>query len=89
MTNIEYIKKGIERIYEKSPNVHLDVSFTHPKLQLENDSVKIIGAYANLFRIEERSSGTAQCHSFQYADVLTGHIRIHELNADCKMQNAK
>ena len=89
MTNIEYIKKGIERIYEKSPNVHLDVSFKYPKLQLEHDSVKIIGAYANLFRIEEYSSGAAQCHSLQYADVLTGHIRIHELNAECKMQNAK
>jgi uncharacterized protein Veg len=79
MTNIEYIKKGIERIYEKSPNVHLDVSFKHPKLQLEHDSVKIIGAYANLFRIEEYSSVTAQCHSLQYADVLAGHIKIHEL----------
>lgn len=79
MTDIDYIKNGIKKLYEKSPNVHLDVSFTHPKLQLENDPVKIIGAYANLFRIEEYSSGAAQCHSLQYADVLTGHIKIHEL----------
>ena len=89
MTNIELIKRGIKRLYEKNPNVHLDVSLTHPKLHLENDPVVIKGVYANLFRIEEHSSGTAQCHSLQYADVLTGHIRIHELNAECKMQNAK
>ena len=79
MTNIELIKKEIKRLYETSPNVHLDVSLTHPKLHLENDPVVIKGVYTNLFRIEERSSGYAQCHSLQYADVLTGHIKIHEL----------
>ena len=79
MENIELIKRGIKRLYEKNPNVHLDVSLTHPKLHLENDPVVIKGVYANLFRIEEHSSGTAQCHSLQYAEVLTGHIRIHEL----------
>ena len=89
MTNLELIKKGVRRLYEKHPNVHLDVSFTHPKLHLENDPVVIKGVYANFFRIEERSGDTARCHSLQYADVLTGRIRIHELNAECKMQNAK
>ena len=72
-------KKGVRWLYEKHPSVHLDVSFTHPKLHLENDPVVIKGVYANFFRIEEYSSGHAQCHSLQYADVLTGHIRMHEL----------
>ncbi len=79
MTDIEYIKNNIKKLYLKNPEVHLDVSYTHPKLHLENDPVVIKGVYANLFRIEEHSSGYVQCHSLQYADVLTGHIKIHEL----------
>lgn len=79
MTDIEYIKNNIKKLYLKNPEVHLDVSYTHPKLHLVNDPVRIIGVYANLFRIEERSNGTPQCHSLQYADVLTGHIKIYEL----------
>lgn len=79
MTNIELIKRGIKKLYETNPNVHLDVSLTHPKLYLTNDPVVIKGVYSNLFRIEERSSGYTQCHSLRYADVLTGHIKIHEL----------
>lgn len=79
MKDIEYIKNSIKKLYLKSPDVHLDVSFAHPKLHLENDPVKIIGVYANLFRIEERSSGSPQCHSLRYADVIAGHIKIHEL----------
>ncbi len=79
MTDIELIKRGIKKLYETDPQVHLDVSLTHPKLVLINDPAVIKGVYSNLFRIEEYSTGRPQCHSLQYGDILTGRIRVHEL----------
>lgn len=81
MADIEMIKKHIKRLYEKDPNIHIDVSLSHPKLYLENAPAVIKGVYSNLFRIEEERSGYAQSHSLQYADVLIGRIRIRELDA--------
>lgn len=66
-------------LFLKNPRVHIDVAFSKPKLEVENDCVTIVGVYANLFRIEENISGRPQYHSIRYADVIAGHIKIREL----------
>ncbi len=79
MTAIEKVRADIARLGKRSPNVHLDVSISNPKLSLQNTKAKIVGVYPHVFRIEENVTGEAKCHTLQYTDVLTGNIRILEL----------
>lgn len=79
MTSLDIIKRRIGRLYAVKPNVHVNVSLSHPKLELRDDPVTIKGVYPHVFRIEEYTSGEPKCHTLQYADVLTKQIEIVEL----------
>ena len=79
MTSNELIREKIKALYNTNPDIHMNVSLTHPKLFLENASVKITGVYRNIFQIEECSGGTPKRHTLQYSDVLVKHIVISEL----------
>lgn len=80
MSNIEYIKARIKHLYETNPKVHISVHTTRPKLTVENTSAVIVGVYPNIFRVAESDSGVARIHSVQYVSVLTGEVRIFELD---------
>lgn len=82
MTTTELIKAKIADLYKTNPNIHINVSMTHPRIQLENEEVVIKGVYSHIFRIEEYSSGSPKSYSLQYSDVLIKHIEIAELNLD-------
>ena len=84
---IDSIKKGIKTLYETDPKIHVNISISHPKLNLQNDPVTIKGVYPNVFRIEEYSSGSPKCHTLQYTDVFTKQIEIVELENDSKRQS--
>lgn len=79
MTALETIKSRIKNLYETNPDIHINISVTHPKISLRNDPVTIKGVYPHVFRIEEVSSGVPKCHTLQYTDVLTKQIEIIEL----------
>ena len=81
MDGMEYIKSGIERLYKTNPNIRISVSKTHPKVIVENSPARIVGVYANIFQVEEcESSSMPIRHTFQYGDVLIGHVVIEELD---------
>ena len=80
MNHIDRIKNEIKRLYETAPNIHVNVKATHPKVVVEGAPAKIVGVYRNIFQIEEYDSGHPNRHTFQYGDVLTGHIVIKELD---------
>ncbi|MBE6634847.1 MAG: hypothetical protein E7617_01415 [Ruminococcaceae bacterium] len=77
---MEHIKSAIERLYKTDPNIHISVKLTHPRIVIENIPARIVGVYKNIFQIE-KSDGEHLCrHTFQYCDVLTGHVAIAELS---------
>lgn len=80
MTVIDNIKLKVRELYEKNPNIHITISMTHPKINLQNEPVVLKGVYPHIFQIEERTSGFVRCHSLQYSDILTKQIEILELN---------
>ena len=80
MSNIDYIKGEIERLYKTDPNVHVSVRLTHPRVEVENSPARIVGVYRNIFQIEENNRGTVSRHTFQYGEVLIGHVIILELD---------
>ena len=79
MYPLDRVKAQVKRLYETNPQIHLNVSLSRPRLSLQNTQAVIKGVYAHIFTIEETESGFPQCHTLQYADLLTGHIVILEL----------
>ena len=79
MTVLDVVKNNIRKLYETNPNIHVNRSIAHPRLQLQNDPAVIKSVYPHVFRIEEYSSGTPECHTLKYADILTHQIEIIEL----------
>ena len=80
MDNLKYIKSEIERLYKTNPNIHITVKLARPKVIVKGTSAVITGVYRNIFQIEENDSGHPTRHTFQYGDVLIGHISIAELD---------
>ena len=80
MDKLDLIKKGIKRLYETNPEIHISVKLARSKIVVENTPVTLKGIYKNIFQIEENDSGRPIRHSFQYGDVLVGHVVIKELN---------
>lgn len=82
MTALDTLKMNIMQLYKSNPNIHVNISVGHPKINLKGDPALIIGVYPHIFRIEEYSDGTPKCHTVRYTDVLTNQIEIVELNRD-------
>ena len=79
MTELNLIRNKITRLYATSPDIHMDISISTPKVLLKNAKATIIEVYPNLFRIKETSTGVDKMHTIPYTDVLTKHIQILEL----------
>jgi len=80
MNTTEYIKTKIKEMYESGEEVHISINMTHPKLVVNDSTAIVKGVYNSIFQIEENDSGIPHRHTFQYNDVLIGHVIIKELN---------
>lgn len=78
--SLEVLKKRIKYLYEKHPNIHLNINLTHPTFHLENVSVTIRGVYPNIFVVSEANKGREGQHTLSYTDVWIGQIEVVELN---------
>lgn len=76
---VNEIKIKIKEIFDKNPNIHVNVTTTRPRLTIRNAPAKITGVYPNLFVVEENSLGYVRRHSLQYADVLIKQVEILEM----------
>lgn len=76
---IETIRRDIRRLFESNPNIHVNVTMRHPKINVHNGCAVIKGVYPNIFQIEENDNGYTRCHSVQYNDVLIGRVEVLEL----------
>ncbi len=80
MLTVDKIKAELKKMKEEDPSIHMDVYLTRPRLNVTNVEAVLVGTYAHIFQIEERSSGELKRHTLQYSDVLTGRIVIRELS---------
>ncbi len=79
MYSLDYIKEKIESLYKTSPNVHISVNLSKPRLCLDCAPAVIVGVYAHIFRVEENSARTPRQHSLRYAEVAAGIVKLEEL----------
>lgn len=80
MDKLDHIKDSIEKLYKTDPCIHISLRLSRPKIVVDKTPAVIVGVYRNIFQIEESSNGRPARHSFQYGDVLIGHVVIHELD---------
>ena len=79
MTQLDLIKSRIKKLYDTSPDIHINICIARSKDSLKNEPAVIKGVYPHIFQIEEYSSGSPKCHTFQYTDLFTKQIEIAEL----------
>ena len=90
--NTDKLKDLIAELYKTAPDIHISISLSRPKLTVVNEPVRIVGVYAHIFMIEERSTGNPRMHSLSYTQLLTDKVRIAEIDAtagDLLQKNAK
>ena len=80
MDSIDYIKSRIEEMYKSKSIIHVDIKLKHPRVILKGSTAIVTGAYRNIFGIEIMDKGGTIRHTFQYGDVLIGHVVIEELD---------
>ena len=68
-------KARIQALYQQCPSVTLNITLTHSKV-VQDAQASITGVYRHCFCVEEFSTGTRQCHTFTYADLLTGRVSV-------------
>ncbi len=78
MNELEKIKAGIRSLCDAGTVIHVSINMTRPKVIVTNAPAKIIGAYPNMFRLEECAE-PIRCHSLKYTDVLIKQVEIREL----------
>lgn len=77
---LEFIKKGIAALYTNAPNVHVSTKASYQKELGKETPATLVGVYKNIFQIEQTVAGRIVRHTYQYGDVLIGHVVIRELD---------
>ena len=72
---IDDCKAQIQTMYVNTPQVSLNIALSHSKV-VQDAPATIIGVYRNCFCVEACSTGVRQCHTFSYADMLTGRVSV-------------
>jgi len=78
--SIDILKRQINYLFEKHPNIHININLPHQKKNAEIIHATINGVYPNLFVVTENSKGREETHTIMYTDVWTKQIEILELN---------
>ena len=58
------------------PLIHISVTMNRPRVRIEDQEARITAIYPNVFKIETRGKE----YTAQYVDVLTGNLKIAELD---------
>ena len=73
----ENIKKAVEELYGRTPDIHINLNRARKKLS--NVQVTIKGLYPNFFIIEHNDCGYVSKYTVRYDELLTSEIEILEL----------
>ena len=79
MNNLSVIKAKITKLYNENPKIHIDVSVFRKKKGMTNIPALITAVSPNLFTAVLTEDGAEKSYTFQYVDLLTNNLVIHEL----------
>ena len=80
MNVLDIVRNRIQFLYEKHPNIHVNVTLKRPhKVIMNNLPVVIKGVYPHMFQVEYSDKGVSRQYMHQYADIVTREVEILEL----------
>ena len=81
INTLDFVKNRIKLLYEKHPDIHVNVTLRRPRKMIMNDlPVRITGVYPNIFQVEYVDKGISKHYMHQYTDVVTRDVEILELS---------
>lgn len=89
MNVLDVVRSRIQFLYEKHPNIHVNVTLKRPhKVIVNNLPVVITGVYPHMFQIEYTENGISRQYIHQYTDIVTREVEILEM-PEITLQNVK
>ena len=89
MNVLNIVRRRIQLLYEKHPNIHVNVTLKRPhKVIVNNLPVVITGVYPHMFQIEYTENGISRQYIHQYTDIVTREVEILEM-PEITLQNVK
>lgn len=81
MNTLDIVRNSIKLLYEKHPDIHVNITLRRPHKMIMNDlPVRITGVYPNIFQVEYLDKGVSKQYMHQYTDVVTRDVEILELS---------
>ncbi|MBE6897186.1 MAG: hypothetical protein E7477_08850 [Ruminococcaceae bacterium] len=77
--SVDKIRRQINYLYLKHPNIHIIMRLPHHKRKSEIIPVIIKNVYPNLFVVTEKNNEHEELHTIMYTEILTNHIEVLEL----------
>ena len=83
MSDLTALRQTINNLYKTTPDIHVNVSISRPKVHIENQAARIVAVYPNFFIIEAEGKQ----YSVKYLDLFTNSIDIPEVGAEPFLNN--
>ena len=87
MNLLDIVRSRIKLLYEKHPDIHVNVTLKRPhKVTMNNLPVVITGVYPHMFQVQYTDNGVSRQYMHQYTDIVTRDVVILEM-PDISIQN--
>lgn len=74
------IRERVQARMKTNPKIRFSTCMPQTRLKLDKVEGVIVGAYTHIFQVDEESTGRKLRHTLQYTDLISGHVKIEELD---------
>ncbi len=80
MNVLDIVRSRVQLLYEKHPDIHVNVTIKRPhRVIMNNLPVVITGVYSHMFQVEYIDKGISRQFLHQYTDIVTRDVEILEM----------
>lgn len=80
LQGVKEIRSRIQKRMKTNPHVRFSTNMPQTRLKLERVEGVLVGAYTHIFQVDEQSTGRKLRHTLQYTDLISGHVKIEDLD---------
>lgn len=77
---VKDIRGRIQTRMKTNPKIRFSTNMPQTRLKLDRVEGVIVGAYTHIFQVDEASTGRKLRHTLQYTDLISGHVKIENLD---------
>ncbi len=80
MSSEENIRNQLKILLDKNPTVHISVSYSKPRIAVENQPVTLLGVYTHMFCVQTCDPIQTKRYTIRYGEIIAGSVKIQELH---------